>query len=91
MEFDELKEKYTELREYTYTLLEAYKRERVSWSCLFTQLQHTLAENELLHKEIKAYKQHVDEPVNPNLKLTFRKETEKFESEFPSIESNEKE
>ena len=86
MEFEELKSKYTELREYTCTLLEAYKRERVSWSSLFTQLQHTLAENELLHKEIKAYKQQVDEPVNPNLKLTFNKETEKLNTEFPPIE-----
>lgn len=86
MEFEELKTKYNELREYTCTLLEAYKRERVSWSSLFTQLQHTLAENELLHKEIKAYKQHVEEPVNPNLKLTFRKETEKLNAEFPLID-----
>ena len=86
MEFEELKTKYNELREYTCTLLEAYKRERVSWSSLFTQLQHTLAENELLHKEIKAYKQHADEPVNPNLKLTFRKETEKLNAEFPLID-----
>ena len=82
MEFEELKSKYTELREYTSNLLEAYKRERVSWSCLFSQLQHTLAENELLHKEIKAYKQHVEEPVNPNLKLTFQKEKEEFVSRF---------
>lgn len=86
MEFEELKTKYNELREYTCTLLEAYKRERVSWSSLFTQLQHTLAENELLHKEIKAYKPQVDEPENPNLKLTFRKEKEQFETEFPQIE-----
>ena len=57
MEFDELKEKYTRLREFALENQRAEYRERADWNILFGKSRDLEVANEALKREIKALKE----------------------------------
>ena len=57
MEFDELKEKYTELRKRFLEVQRDEYRERADWNILFGKSRNLEVENEALKREIKALKE----------------------------------
>lgn len=92
MEFDELKEKYTRLREFALENQRAEYRERVDWNILFGKCRNLEVENEALKRENKALKdelRHNEELIKKEVYNDFnfiiKEKEEKFNSEFPPI------
>lgn len=100
MEFDDLKAKYTELRNRFIKLQRDEYRERADWNILFTNLRHLEAEKEALNFKNKALQEenealrkellHQEELTTKNLYNDFnciiKEKEEKFEKDFPPIE-----
>lgn len=77
MEFDELKEKYTRLREFALENQRAEYRERADWNILFGKCRDLEVENEALKRENKALKEE-----HERQKETLKKEYEVLKDEL---------
>ena len=77
MEFDELKEKYTRLREVALKNQRDEYRERADWNILFGKCRDLEVENEALKRENKALKEE-----HERQKETLKKEYEKLKDEL---------
>ena len=93
MEFDELKEKYTRLREFALENQRAEYRERADWNILFGKCRDLEVENEALKRENKVLKdelRHNEELIKKEVYNDFnfiiKEKEEKFNSEFPPID-----
>ena len=77
MEFDELKEKYTRLREVALENQRAEYRERADWNILFGKCRDLEVANEALQREIEALKEEYERQ-----KENSKKEYEKLKDEL---------
>ena len=77
MEFDELKEKYTRLREFALENQRAEYRERADWNILFGKCRDLEVANEALQREIEALKEEYERQ-----KENSKKEYEKLKDEL---------
>ena len=77
MEFDELKEKYTQLRDFTLEVQRREYRERADWNILFGKCRNLEIENEALNKEIKSLKEE-----HARQKETLKKRYEELKAEL---------
>lgn len=77
MEFDELKEKYTQLREFALESQRTEYRERADWNILIGKCRDLERENEALTKKIEALKEE-----HKKQKETLKREYEKLKDEL---------
>lgn len=77
MEFEELKTKYTRLREFALETLRYEYRERADWNILFGKCRDLEVANEALKREIKALKEE-----HERQKDTLKKEYEVLKDEL---------
>lgn len=100
MEFDELKAKYTELREFALETLRYEYRERADWNILFGVCRDLDKANEALKRENKVLREENEElkgelkhneelikrEVYNDFNCIIKEKEEKFEIDFPPIE-----
>ena len=100
MEFEELKTKYTQLRERFLEVQRDEYRERADWNILYANCSHLEVEkdalkrqnealqkeNENLRKEILHNEELIKNAVYNDFNCIIKEKEEKFEIEFPPIE-----